>query len=238
MNARVALKMMQHRLIFDPEALVRFQREADALERIEHENVSRVYARCQAYRTYWIAMEFCDGPTLEERIAEQGRLSEAETRAVLGQVARALLVLHANGVIHRDIKPSNLILTANDVLKITDFGLAKLRMRESSPELEEVESVVGTPCFMPPETLMGAEAGPASDVYALACVALNCLTGRYPFVEHKTYVDLLEAKRAFAPPVAADLGISPALHDTLAKALYMEPEHRVAALTEFATWAE
>jgi tRNA A-37 threonylcarbamoyl transferase component Bud32 len=234
-NTRVALKMMRHRLIFDPEALVRFQREADALERIEHENVSRVYARCQAYRTYWIAMEFCDGPTLQQRIFERGRLTETETRAVLGQAARALSVLHAHGVIHRDIKPSNLILTAGDVLKITDFGLAKLRVKEARPELAEVRSVLGTPYFMPPETLTGAEAGPASDVYALACVALTCLDGHYPF-EQKTYADLLEAKRAFTPPAAADLGVSAEVREVLATALHVQPERRIAALAEIATW--
>ena len=234
---RVALKMMSHRLLFERGALARFQREADVLQSVSHRNIAHVERRFRAFRTFYIAMEFCEGPTLEQRIQERGRLTEAETRGIVGQVATALALLHSKGVIHRDVKPSNLILTGGDVVKLTDFGLAKPTTGNAITNVTEARSVLGTPHYMPPECLTGGDSGQSGDIYALGCVALECLLGRCPF-DQASYPELLEAKRQFVAPTAAELGISDDTHAFIRAALAPDLALRPTVLAGVAAWAE
>jgi CRP-like cAMP-binding protein len=171
---RVALKMMHHRLVYDPDALARFQREADIAESLAHKNIVAVYGRFSDYKTYFMVMEFCDGPTLGRVIREWGGLEEDAVRAVIGQLAQALTYLHDRDLAHRDLKPSNVLLTREGRVKLADFGLArpvyarKLTLRGVA---------VGTPAYMAPEQIAGRSVDSSVDIYALGCLAYELLTG-------------------------------------------------------------
>ena len=110
-DERLALKMMSHRLIFEMDAPKRFQREADLVQTLRHENILRLHGRFEAYKTCFLVMEYCDGQSLAELIAEKGWLDEDQVRAILGQLALGLAHVHSQGILHRDLKPSNVMVT-------------------------------------------------------------------------------------------------------------------------------
>ncbi|MCG3134123.1 MAG: Serine/threonine-protein kinase PknD [Planctomycetes bacterium] len=224
-GARVALKMMSHRLIYEKGALARFQREADILETIDHPNIARVFGRFRAFRTYFIAMEYCDGPTLEQTLARTGPFPEPAARRAVAQLAGALRCLHARGVVHRDLKPANVLVTSgasgppgpsipsgpdgSHVMKLADFGLAKQTVGAQITAVTEARTLLGTPWYMSPEALSGDDPGPSGDTYALGCVLYELLTARRAFSQ-TTYGELLEAKRRFTlPPAGAPVAPAP-----------------------------
>lgn len=235
---RVALKMMSHSLIYDRTALARFQREADVLEALDHPNIVRIHRRFRAFRTFFIAMEFCEGPTLAAFVDAAGPVPEPAARAAVGQLASALSRMHASGVIHRDVTPANVIVAGGGVLKLTDFGLARPIVDAAVGPITERRTVLGTPYYMAPETLSGDEARPGSDVYSLGCVALEALLGRCPF-RQTSYAELLDAKRRFTvpPPETIGRGIGPEMHTFLVRALASDPAERACDLSSVAQWA-
>ena len=121
----VALKMMSHRLLYEPGANARFKREAEILLELRHPNIARVFHQFSSFRTSFMALELCEGPNLGDILDRHGALEEPQARAVIGQIAAALCHLHELGVVHRDLKPVNVMSTLEGTLKITDFGLAK-----------------------------------------------------------------------------------------------------------------
>lgn len=235
---RVALKMMSHSLIFERGALARFQREAAVLEGVVHPNIARIHRRFHAFRTYFIAMEFCQGPTLAQYLEERGALPEPAVRALVGQLADALATVHARGVVHRDLKPANVLVTDGGVLKLADFGLAKPVVVPAASAVTEANVVLGTPFYMAPEALVGTDAGTDCDVYSLGCVALEALTGRCPF-RATSFSDLVVEKRRFEMPPAEAIGpgISPEMHAFISRALAVSPEMRMCDLTRLALWS-
>jgi serine/threonine-protein kinase len=170
--------MMSHRLVYDSGALLQFQREADIIESFEHPNIVTTYGRFTAFHTYFIAMQFCDGFTLEDVVNATGPLPEVEFRRIIGQVAAALDHAHAHKIIHRDVKPANIMLNRDGTVKLMDFGLAKPIDDEAGGP---ASSIVGTPRYMAPEQLAGFEVGKEADYFALGCVAYKALTGQTLF---------------------------------------------------------
>ena len=182
-SQRVALKMLSHRLVYDKSSLAWFQREADLIESFESPNIVRMFGRFQAFHSFFIVMEFCDGITLERLVRLNGPLSQSDFRKAFGQVAAAVLYAHERKVVHRDIKPVNVMLNFDGMLKLMDFGLAKpLHDTEIDPELDS--HIVGTPRYMAPEQLKGREVTEVADYFALGCMAYKMLTGDSLFVEH------------------------------------------------------
>ena len=195
MGRRVALKMMSHRLVNDAVALQSFQREADLIETFSHPHIIRMYGRFEAFRTYFIILEFAEGESLDDAIRRRGALPEAEVRKILAQLAGALAYAHAHHVLHRDLKPSNIMLDASGNVKLMDFGLAT--------PLDNVDSAVavrvaGTPQYMAPEQVHGGELTPATDYFGLGCVAYEMLMGKQLFRD-RTFSALLERVRTWTP---------------------------------------
>jgi len=234
----VALKMMSHRLLYEPGGVRRFQREADILLTLAHPNITRFHERFEALRTSFIAMEYCDGPTLGSVIRTHAPLPESEVRKVIGQIAQALSYLHAQGVVHRDLKPENVITTSDGYVRLTDFGLAKNLNPMGTLSTSGERPFLGTPIYMAPEQISGRRVTGATDVYALACVALQMLDGRIPF-DDSNFAALIMSKMAFQLPSAEDIGtgISSELHDVLAKALSNDIADRTVDLEALAGWA-
>lgn len=229
----VALKMMSHRLVYDAAALAQFQREADLIKSFQHENIVRMYGRFAAFHTDFIVMQFCDGQTLEELLADRGELSESEVKRILGQVARALIYAHAADVIHRDVKPSNVMLNRDGTVKLMDFGLAK-PLIDTHPKL--LNLIAGTPQYMAPEQLAGEPAGKEADLFALGCLTYEMLTGRRLFPE-TDIKRLMRHHAEWKQPDFSELSVDSALNRFLKGALHKDPHQRHVNLEELASWS-
>ena len=179
---KVALKMMNHRLIYQLHALRRFRREAAILATLEHPSLARLNGSFSAYKTEFLAMEFCQGQTLNRAIAARGPLPEALVRNMLGQLADALLYVHGRGIVHRDLKPSNIVLTPSGTVKLLDFGIGMVeRDSEQWNALKTTTrpvGLIGTPRYMAPEQFSDRAVDRRADFYSLACVAFEALSGR------------------------------------------------------------
>lgn len=188
----VALKMMSYRLIYDADALSRFRDEADILRDLQHEHIAKLHRLFQAFNTYFLVMEFCEGTDLARLLDEHGPRPETQVRAILGQLAHALQYVHERGFVHRDLKPGNVMLTAGGTIKLTDFGIAVPELLVNDARGER-HRVIGTPEFMAPEQLAGGPIDRRADVYALACIAYELLTGR-PLFATRDIVELAQLK--------------------------------------------
>ena len=235
---RVALKMMSHRLVYQPGAFSRFEREARIVEPLEHPNIARFRGHFPAFRTEFIVMEYCEGATLAELLDRFGPFPESQAKRLLGQLANALEFVHAHDVLHLDIKPANIMLTDRGQVKLMDFGLAKEDRKLSDETETETGTVQGTPLYMAPEQIAGDPAGPSADIYAFACVAYELLTGRKLF-EGRTMRQLIKEKLVKELPPAAEIGqgISSELHSIMDRALEKDPATRLDTLRSCVPWA-
>lgn len=226
-EAPVALKMMSHRLIYDPPAAQRFLREADILLALDHPHVVRLHRRFQAYKTHFLAMDYCDGPDLRTIIDRHAPLPEAEVRTILGQLASGLLYLRKGGVIHRDLKPNNVLSTRDGVLRLSDFGLAKPVGWDTDLSATSERSVIGTPLYMAPEQITGGAIDATIDDYALGCIAYELLTGKPLFVS-RNVGQLMVEKLGLQDPTTCEgiEHVAPDLHALLCSCLAPEPADR------------
>ena len=187
-EAPVAIKIMNRDITARPEAVARFEREVRLAAGLRSPHVVQVldHGLDEATRTPIIVMELLEGESLARRLKRLGQLSPAETFNVFSQLVRALTRAHAAGIVHRDLKPDNVFLVRNDeesVTKVLDFGVAKWTAPDVSESgLTRPGSVVGTPYYMSPEQIQGSrEIDHRADLWALAAIACECLTGRRPF---------------------------------------------------------
>jgi len=202
LGEEVALKTLRHDLVGDPQLIERFKTEIRLARRISHRNVVRTHDLGEWRGTYFLTMEYVEGITVRELIDTRGRLAADAVLAIGSQLADALVVAHSEGVIHRDIKPQNLLLDGQGVLKVMDFGVA--RLAERGNQLTEAGLVVGTPAYMPPEQLFGEEIDARADLWACGVVLYECLTGRLPF-EAATPMALIATVLQDEPTPLADL---------------------------------
>jgi hypothetical protein len=232
----VALKMMSHRLVYEPGAMQRFHDEADIMMSLQHDNIARLHRLFPAFGTCFLAMEYCDGEDLQQIVNRRGALPEGEARKVIGHLAAAVLHLHERDIVHSDLKPSNVMTTRRGEVKLTDFGLATSACQ---PNAADARSSLGTPLYMSPEQLDGAPPCPSSDLYAMGCVILELVTGSKAFAAD-SLSELLSLKRGFRLPPARDIGpgVSWKLHRLLRKLLSRDPEARHVALAKYARWGE
>ena len=184
----VAIKMLNHSLIYDADFAVRFRREGLIIAQLEHENIVRVLDVESAYATHFIVMEMLPGTHLGDHLSTHGPLPESLVQDVVVQVARALKYAHARGIVHRDVKPENIMYEPGRPVKLTDFGLAKTRSERNCER-----DVIGTPEFMSPEQGRGETVDGRADIYALGTVAFELLTGELPFNADDPF-DLIDLK--------------------------------------------
>lgn len=234
----VALKMMSYRLIYDADALARFHQEAAILQGLHHENIAHLRRLFPAYHTYFLVMELCEGVDLQRLVSSRGRLTEAQVRPILGQLASALEYVHQRGLVHRDLKPGNVMITMQGQVKLTDFGLAVPVVAPGDHTGAAIHVVMGTPVYMAPEQLCGGPLDRRTDVYALGCLAYDLLTGRRLFTA-RSASELVQQKRTLQLPRAAEIGdgISEELYGFLESALRVSPDDRPASAASLLPWA-
>src|SRR5262245_26227673 len=188
LNRIVALKVLPERFALDPDRLARFTREAQLLARLSHPNIAAIYGLEEANGAQALVLELIEGPTLADRI---GQISVEEALAIARQIAEALDAAHEKGIIHRDLKPANIKIARNGVVKVLDFGLAKVwdgapqSDLSASPKLTATDhgerTVLGTPAYMSPEQARGQSLDRRTDIWSFGCVLYEMLTGREPF---------------------------------------------------------
>jgi WD40 repeat protein len=195
LNRLVALKMI--RPGGDIEERARFKAEAEAVARLQHPNIVQIHEVGEAGGRPYCVLEFVEGGGLAQKLASQPLVSREAARLVEA-LARAMQLAHSRNLVHRDLKPANVLLTADGVPKITDFGLA--RQLDSDSGLTQTGAVVGTPSYMAPEQASGRrqDVGSAADVYALGAILYECLTGRPPF-KGATVLETLDQVRHQEP---------------------------------------
>jgi serine/threonine-protein kinase len=223
---RAAIKVLSADLAQEAGFVQRFQREIDTLSQLNHPNIVRFYEAGTHENVFYYAMEYVDGVSFEDLLLEKGRLPWKEVVATALEICPALKHAHDRGIIHRDIKPANLLRTAEGMVKLTDFGIAKVF---ASQQLTATGGIVGTAEFLSPEQAAGKPVTKRSDLYSLGVVLYMFLTGRPPF-EGESTVDLLHKHRfgQFDTPRKLVPEIPYELDELVCQLLEKEPGRRPA----------
>ena len=177
LGRRVAVKLLHERFAQDEEFVERFRREASSAASLSHANIVSVYDRGEWAGTYYIAMEYLDGRSLDSIVREEAPLSPERAIEITEQVLRAARFAHRRGVVHRDLKPHNVIIDDEGRVKVTDFGIA----RAGASEITQTGSIMGTARYLSPEQAQGQAVSPRSDLYAIGIMLYELLTGTVPF---------------------------------------------------------
>lgn len=202
LDRRVALKFLPEVFTSDPERMARFEREAKLLASLNHPDIAGIYGIEEADGNRFLVLEYVEGETLQARL-RKGALPLEDALALCRQIAEGLEAAHEKGVIHRDLKPANVMITAEEKVKILDFGLAKALADETqsvdpadSPTITEAMTqpgvVLGTAAYMSPEQAKGKSVDKRADIWAFGCILYECLAGKRAF-EGETVTETLAA---------------------------------------------
>ncbi|HTV31053.1 MAG TPA: protein kinase [Xanthobacteraceae bacterium] len=232
LEREVAIKSLRPELLNDKSFVDRFRGEATSLAKLNHPNITTLYSLLPEGGNLYLVMECVRGETLEELLKNRGgKLGVRESLAIVAQVADGLAYAHSMGIVHRDIKPANLMITTSGTVKIMDFGIARVR---GSQRLTRDGGALGTLAYMSPEQVRGEEADGRSDLYSLAIVLYEMLSGAVPFQADTDY-DLMQAHiKTRAPRLSSKVpGIDGALEAALMRGLAKSPDQRFATVREF-----
>jgi len=198
----VAIKVLLPHLAADTRFITRFQQEAEAAAKVQHDNIVNVIDYGRSDSSYYIVMEYYDGLTIEELLRTQPRLPIDVALTMVLNVCYGLEAAHGERLVHRDIKPANIILTRMGGIKIADFGLAK--DVDKFTLVTHTGKVVGTPAYMSPEQTRGEPVGTQSDIFSAGVVAYELLTGRRPF-DGTSYSEVVDRIQSFEPAAVSSI---------------------------------
>jgi serine/threonine protein kinase len=223
----VALKTVTPALLQGKDTLARFQREARAAARLQHPNIVTIFEVGEVEGTRYIAMEFVDGVELGATLHVPGRFTLDQKIRMIVDVCRGLHFAHKMGVVHRDVKPANILVTRDRVVKILDFGIARI----GDSDMTQSGMVLGTPSYISPELLKGAKVDYRADMWAVGVILYEVLSGRRPF-EAGTIVSLIHkiVHEPLPPLDARGLGLPVPLVAAVEKSLAKRPQDRFADL--------
>jgi serine/threonine protein kinase/Tfp pilus assembly protein PilF len=229
LNRKVALKLLPIRFTRDEERVRRFQREARAASALNHPNIITIYEIGQDDSVHYIATEYIEGETLRQRMVTR-RLTIGEMFDVAIGVASALAAAHDAGIIHRDIKPENIMLRPDGLVKVLDFGLAKLAEPESALKDSSSGAVMGTLLYLSPEQARNQQPDARSDLYSLGAVMYEMVTGQPP-ARGDNFIDIAFAiaNEVPKPPSHYVSGVPPELDQIILKLLEKDRGNRYAS---------
>jgi serine/threonine-protein kinase len=231
LEREVAIKALRPELARQPELVTRFRSEAVTLAKLNHSHIATLYNFLRHGDEYFMVMEFVRGITLDELLRQAGAIELERAVRLFCQALEGIAHAHALGVIHRDIKPANLMLTANDEVKVMDFGIARVL---GAARQTKTGRLIGTLEYMSPEQMRGAETDARADIYSLGILLYEMLTGRVPFQADSDY-ELMRAQVEDEPipPREFKGDIPPAVEAAILQALAKAPAARFQSATEF-----
>jgi len=229
----VALKVMAHRLLKDREAVVRFQREVQAVAALNHPHIVAAFDAGQVGATHFLVMEYVPGQNLNRWVQQFGPLPLDFAAETIRQAALGLYHAHSEGMVHRDIKPGNILVTACGVrdypnVKVLDMGLARMVREFSDEEPTSTNQILGTPDYMAPEQVRSSRlVDPRSDIFSLGCTFFKIATGSVPFSGETPLERIMARTMEDAPPLREFRApLPPGLNEVVGKMLARNPEHR------------
>jgi molecular chaperone DnaK len=215
----VAIKVLNDYLCADPQAVERFKREARAAKRLSHPNIVRIHEFYESAGKKFISMEYIEGRDIKKILIEHGHLTVAEIKHYFMQMCSALQYAHELNVVHRDIKPANVMITTQDAVKITDFGIAKIMRTEDVTRSSSM--IMGTPLYMSPEQIEGGQVDGRCDIYSLGIMLYEAAVGRPPFTEGN-----IEYHHVYTPVPKMPDHVPDALKSVILKCVEKKPENR------------
>ena len=234
LRRRVAIKVLRPQYAADEEFVRRFYQEAESAARLSHPNIVNTYDVGREGDTYYIVMELVDGASLAEIIAD-GPLPEPVAIDYAAQICNGLAYAHRAGLLHRDIKPANILVTKDDVVKLSDFGIARA-VSQQTMALTKPGLVMGSVFYISPEQAQGHELHESSDLYSVGIVLYQMLTGKLPYTGESPVTVALKHIGDPVPTIETETsGISPAVAAIVNKLLQKRPENRFRSASEVAT---
>jgi len=228
MDRCVAIKMLRRQHLGDALIVKRFQSEAKSLAALSHPGLVTIFDYGMTHLNEpYLVMDFHDGLGLDQILLSRSKITVGRAVNIFSQICAALTVVHECNIIHRDIRPSNILISANGLVKLIDFGIARSSQSMAS-NLTVAGQVMGTPNYMSPEQCLGRELDARSDIYALGCVMYQVFTGKPPF-SSLVYFDLVRQHVEDLPshqPSAELLHFCPELEAIIFKCLAKDPERR------------
>ena len=216
LGRKVAVKVLRPSLTKDPSFLEKFRNEARAVANLSHPNIVTVHDVGSDGAAHYIVMELVDGQDLKKIIKTEGALAVDRVLNLAIDISAGLGYAHRSGLVHADVKPQNILVTPEDVVKVTDFGIAQA-LSDTQPQQKRAEVVWGSPHYFSPEQARGEQPSPASDVYSIGIVLFEMLTGQLPY-SGANQQDLAMAHLKEPVPYVTD--INPAVPESLSRIVY------------------
>ena len=234
LNREVALKILRPELAARPAAVANFRAEALALARLNHPNIATIYGIHETDGQPLIVMEYVLGQTLQAIVRGFGAMRSQRAIPYFLQVLDAIEHVHAHGLVHRDLKAANVMLSHQGMVKVLDFGISRVARGVRGADRAEGTQEIGTPAWMAPEQVRGAEADIRTDVYALGLLLYYLTTGRLPF-EAESSAALLRAHASDQPPPPRRFAptLPDAVEKVILRALAKDPRERFASVSDF-----
>ena len=231
LDREVAIKVLRPELARQTSIVERFRSEAVLLAKLNHPNIATLYSLLRQGDELFMVLEFVRGETLEQLLHRRGALPEDDAIPIFCQALDGINHAHELGIVHRDVKPGNMILTANGMLKVLDFGIARLL---GTSRKTKSGNIIGTLEYMSPEQVRGLETDARSDIYGLGIMLYEILTGRLPF-ESENEFQLMKAQTEETPalPRSINPNISETVETAIMKALAKNPDERFQSAGEF-----
>ena len=224
LDRNVAVKVLRGDLASDEKFVRRFQREALSASSLSHPNIVEMYDVGEDDGQYYIVMEYVDGKTLKQVLKQRGHLSITEVVDIMLQLTDGMAHAHDAYIIHRDIKPQNIMILANGMIKITDFGVAASL---NSTQLTQTNSVMGTVHYLPPEQAQGKGSTIKSDIYSMGIMMYELLTGLVPYKGDNAVEIALKHLKEPVPSIRkVDPSIPQSIENIIIKATAKNPKNR------------
>ena len=235
LRRRVAIKVLREQYASDDDFVKRFSYEAQSAAKLSHPNIVNVYDFGREDHSYYIVMELVDGATLGDLMRDERVLPEPVAVDYAIQIASGLAYAHRQGLLHRDVKPANILVTTDDVVKLSDFGIARA-VSEHTLGVTQPGMVMGSVAYISPEQAQGHDIDERADLYSVGVVLYQMLTGALPFSgDTPVAVALKHVSEEPKPIDPATTGVSPAVASIVGRLLRKNPQERFASATELAS---